>query len=138
VPEPGGDDLRQLGEVALEMICLVRWSDPDPVTGADVVVVREQLNDRSAGMPGVAAPAAALGLVAHGLPVRARDAQPDDRAFESGARLVGDGGEQVGLEGLALAVAASRSADLLPEVVEGHVVQGGEPGRACQVVTLRT
>ncbi len=55
----GGDDLRQVSEIGLRMVDLIGRSNPDAVTGADVLVVTKKLDDR-AGVAGVAAPAAAL------------------------------------------------------------------------------
>lgn len=59
-----GDDFGQLLQAGLRVIGLVGWADPNPVAGADVVVVAEQLQDRPAGVDGGAAVAAALGFVA--------------------------------------------------------------------------
>jgi hypothetical protein len=77
----------------LGVVGLVGWADPDPVAGAHVPVVRQQLDDRAAGMAGVAAVAAALGFVAQREPVGLRVAQFDQRAGQPGVGLVGDLGE---------------------------------------------
>ncbi|MFI6029403.1 TniB family NTP-binding protein [Amycolatopsis magusensis] len=47
-----GDDLGQLVEAGLGMVEVIGRTKPDPVPGADVVVVAEQLDDRAAGVSG--------------------------------------------------------------------------------------
>jgi hypothetical protein len=87
------DDLGQIFRRRVRVVEQVWRADPDPVTGADVAVVREYLQDRAAGVPGGAAGAAALRFVAVGEPVRFWLAHLDHGAGQQRLRQAGDGGE---------------------------------------------
>lgn len=123
-----GDDLGEVVEGRVGLIDDVGWPDPDAVAGADVAVVREQLSDTAAGMPGGAAGTSVLRFVAEREPVRLRSSDLDDDAGQACFGDSGDSGEQVGGDGAAGAGGSARPADLVPELGEREAVQVGEPG----------
>ncbi len=123
-----GDDLGQFVEGRVGLVDHVGWADPDAVADADIAMVRQQLPDLAAGMPGGAAGAAVLRLMAVGQPVGFGPADLDDGAGQPFLGNAGDGGEQVRGDEPGRAGGDAGAADLLPEFAEWHAVQGGQPG----------